>query len=121
MPHEASRGQRFELDNIICADKHRIDRGEDQGSMSPKLLVRRGQMMEGDHLENEWNNDAQRCSIDQNLISRKPKHACDLQDLNNIVRHGRGERGHAGPVPDVTNALDQGFSTPELCTGCRPP
>ena len=85
--------------------------------MGPKLLPRRRQMMKGQHLQNEWHDDAEGCSVDQNLVSGKPEHAGNLQDLHETVRHGRRERSQAGPVPHVANADGQLFSYPEAFTG----
>ena len=77
--------------------------------MSPELFGRRCQMMKGQHFQNEWHDDTEGSSVDQNLVGGKPKHAGNLQDLHDIVCHGRRERGQTRPVPYVANDPVQWF------------
>ena len=73
--------------------------------MSPKLLTRWRQMVKGQNLQNEWYDDAEGSSVDQNLVSRKPNHNENLQDLGDTVRHGRRERGPSFRVHTLERAF----------------
>jgi hypothetical protein len=72
--------------------------------------------MKGQHLQNEWHDDTEGGSVNQNLVGGKPKYAGNLQDLHDIVRQGRRERGQTRPVPYVANAPVQWFSFTEVFT-----
>ena len=92
-----------QLDDVIRRYEDGVDRGEDNCRMRPEALSARREVVQGEYLEDEGDDNAQRCPIDQDFVQRRVDYADHLQDLNDVVRDCRPECAHASPIPDLVD------------------